>query len=501
MSVCDVPVISEVCDAVGEGAATLVSAPFDWLASAMGEAAGWLLETMWSVFDSTTMVDLTHEGYLAVYNLVFGIAVMVVLIFFCLQLITGLIRRDPHALARAALGAAKSVLGSFLVITLTALLLEIVDQLSIGIIQAAGETTESMGDKIVLMAAGLTTINIAAPGVGAIITIFLAGLMIAAVAIVWFSLLIRKALLLVAIVLAPLAFSGAAWDGTRGWIGKWVAFVIALAVSKLVLVIVFLIAITQMATPIETDLQAVTEPITGIVLMGIAAFAPYMVYRFISFIGFDLYNTMGTEQESKSAMNRPVPTPGKGGGSQGPGSGQGPQKVFGDKDDTGSKPGGGGTPGTKGNSTAAGGPGATSGAASAGAGGGSAAAGSGAAAGPVGAGAVVGGKVLKDAGTAGPKAGKHVGGEADTHAGAASQANDSPSSSQGSSDISRSSKPRDSSGDPAQHSSQLSSASPSQNLPGQNGPGQNSKKRPNDSRPPRPGQNRRADVSPVEGKE
>ena len=81
---------------------------------------------------------------------------------------------------RAALGLAKSVLGSFVVITLTALLLEVVDQLCIGIVQAAGETTESMGDKIALLPAGLVGINIAAPGVGAIITIFLAGLAIAA---------------------------------------------------------------------------------------------------------------------------------------------------------------------------------------------------------------------------------------------------------------------------------------------------------------------------------
>ena len=29
MSVCDVPVISSVCDAVGEGAASLIAAPFD----------------------------------------------------------------------------------------------------------------------------------------------------------------------------------------------------------------------------------------------------------------------------------------------------------------------------------------------------------------------------------------------------------------------------------------------------------------------------------------
>jgi hypothetical protein len=70
------------------------------------------------VFDTTTLVDVTRPGYVSVYNLLFGVAVFVMLIFFCLQLITGLIRRDPTALTRAALGLAKSVLGSFVVITL-----------------------------------------------------------------------------------------------------------------------------------------------------------------------------------------------------------------------------------------------------------------------------------------------------------------------------------------------------------------------------------------------
>ncbi|QAV69210.1 conjugal transfer protein TrbL [Salinibacterium sp. UTAS2018] len=408
MSVCDIPVISNVCDAVGEGAATLVSAPFDWLASTMGQAAGWLIETMWTVFDSTTLVDVQSPGYLDVYNLLFGIGVFIVLLFFCFQLILGLIRREPAALSRAALGAAKAVLGSFVVITLTATALEIVDQLCIGVVQAAGETTATMGDKIALLAAGLTTINIAAPGVGAIVTIFFAGLMICAVAIVWFSLLIRKALLLVAIVLAPIAFAGAAWDVTRGWIGKWAAFVVALIVSKLVLVVVFLIAITQVSTPIEADLSAVTEPISGIVLLFIAAFAPYMVYRFISFLGFDMYHAMGSEQEAKSAVNRPVPVPSK------PQS-DGVKKVL----DGGS--GGGGTSNaapaaTASLSTSASG-GATSGGSAAGAGAGASAGagGAAAAAGPAAA-AVIGAEIVKAAATAGPQLGVAVGGTAETAA-------------------------------------------------------------------------------------
>ncbi|ACV05736.1 conjugal transfer protein TrbL [Kytococcus sedentarius] len=438
MGVCDIPVISAVCDTAGEAAASLVAAPFDWLAQAMGAAAGWLFEAVWSVFDTTTLVDVTRDEYVAVYNLLFGIAVFVMLIFFCLQLLTGLVRRDPTALSRAALGLAKSVLGSFVVITLTALLLEIVDQLCVGIIQAAGETTESMGDKITLLAAGLVGINIAAPGVGAIITIFLAGLAIAAATIVWLSLLVRKALLLVAIVFAPLAFSGASWDASRGWIGKWAMFVIALICSKLVLVVMFLVAITQVSAPIDADLSSISDPLAGIVLMAMAAFAPYLTYKFISFIGFDMYHAIGSEQDAKQALNRPVPTPTTP-------AGDGPKKVLGGGNSSGGDESGGGSGGSAGGggktppqaktstpqasgsgAGAAGGTSTAGGTAGAGAGaGGGTGAGAGAGAGAAAAGpaaaAVIAGKVAKDAATAGPKAGTALGNQAETTADNAGQ--------------------------------------------------------------------------------
>src|SRR5699024_11747396 len=75
VAICDIPVISNVCDVAGEAAATLVSAPFYWLAQAMGQAAGWLFEAVWSVFDTTTLVDLSDPGYIGVYNVLFGVAV------------------------------------------------------------------------------------------------------------------------------------------------------------------------------------------------------------------------------------------------------------------------------------------------------------------------------------------------------------------------------------------------------------------------------------------
>ncbi|MDO5682488.1 MAG: conjugal transfer protein TrbL, partial [Propionibacteriaceae bacterium] len=344
---------------------------------------------------------------------------------FCLQLITGLIRRDPTALSRAALGLAKSVLGSFLVITLTALLLEVVDQLCTGIIQAAGETTASMGDKIALLAAGLVGINIAAPGVGAIITIFLAGLAIAAAAIVWLSLLVRKALLLVAIVFAPLAFSGASWDASRGWIGKWAMFVVALICSKLVLVVMFLVAITQVSAPIDADLASISDPIAGVVLMAMAAFAPYLTYKFIAFVGFDMYHAIGSEQDAKHALNRPIPVPGKT-----PGGGAEPKKVLDSAGNTGSSSGGSGggrgappAPKPAPAGAAGSGAGASGGGAAASGSGGAAAGGGGAAAaaGPAAA-VVVGAQVAKAAATAGPKAGTALGSQGEHAADAATQA-------------------------------------------------------------------------------
>jgi type IV secretion system protein TrbL len=409
VDVCDVPVISSVCDVAGDAAGVLVSAPFDWLVQGMGHAAGWMFEAVWKVFDSTTMVDVTSSQYTKVYNILFGVAVFVMLGFFMLQVIGGMIRREPAALSRAALGSAKSILGSFVALALLATALEITDQLCIGIVNAAGTNMEQMGDRIALLAGGLLTLNIAAPGAGAIITMFIAGLAIGAAVIVWISLLIRKALLLIAIVFAPIALAGSSWDQTRGWVSKWASFVIALIVSKVVLVVIFLLATAQVSAPIDGDLQSVSDPIAGVVLMLIAGFAPYLTYKAISFMGFDMYHAMSAEQEAKSALNRPLPIP----MSRRPGAE--PSKVL----DGGSSGGPGGTGGAappKAATAEGGGGSAPSGAGSSA--GGASAGGGAAAAGGVAAGVVI----AKEAATAGVRTGKSVGGVASQQVHAANQA-------------------------------------------------------------------------------
>lgn len=423
-SICEVPIISGVCSKVGEGAASLVEAPFNWLAQAAGEAAVWLFQSVWTLFDTTTLVDITGDGYLAVYNIVFGIAVLLTFAFFCLQLLTSVIRREPAGLARAATGMAKSILGAFVLVTITATLLEIVDRLCIGIIQATGTTLDEMGDKIGALVKGLTAVHIAAPGASAIIIIFLSFLAMTAAAIVWFSLLVRKALILILVVLGPIALAGANWDVTRGWFGKWATFVLALIISKFVVVLVFLVAITQVNAPIDSDLASIADPVAGIVLMFIAGFAPYMCYKLLAFAGADMYQLSSTEQEAKQSMNRPLPVSHKPNAAK---------QVLGDNDKGDPSGGGGGkqaTPdaakaGTGKSTTAATGPG------SAGAKTGTTAAGTGtgtgtsAMVGPAGL-AAVGVALIKSAAEAGPKAGAAVEQAAEGHSDSANEGATAP---------------------------------------------------------------------------
>lgn len=404
MSICDVPVLGGVCDVMGEGVATVVSAPFDLLAAGTGAAAQLLVQAMWTLLDQTTLVDLTNPAYLGVYNLVFGVGAVLVVVFFLAQVITGMIRREPAALGRAALGAAKAILGSFLVVTLAGLLLEVTDQLTVGVVQAAGMSMDELGTRLAALFGGLTLINLPAPGVTAIITIFLACLAIAGTAIVWFSLLIRKALVLAAVVLAPIALTGSAWDATRAGVGRWASFVLALIVSKLVMVLVFLVAVVQMGAPIDLDLQSVADPLAGVALMLVAGFAPYLVYKLIDWSGLDMYHSISVEQEAKQAVNRPLPT-------IAPLPTRWPTKQAGDTPAPPPSPAAEPAPaaGASGGTTSAA---ASTGGASGGAASGGAAAGAAAGAGPAAA-VVVGAELVAGAAEAGPRAGAFVGQVAD----------------------------------------------------------------------------------------
>lgn len=303
MQPCDLPGGSLACDA----ADALVSRPFAWLAEALGHAAAWTFTSVWAVIDDTTSVTLTSPAYLQAYNLVFGIAVYLAVLLAVFQLLGGLLRRDPRALPAAAGGLAKSLVGSFLAVAVTTLLLETTDQLTVGLVTATGTSMEQLGERLAALVVALTAVAGPTPGANAVITIILAVLAITGAVAVWLSLLLRKALVLVSVVLAPIALAGASWSATRSWVTRWASFVVALVVSKLVVVVVFLVGTAQLHAPATAADGSLVDPLAGVVVMFIAAFAPYMTHRFLAFAGLDIHQLATTEREAGHALTRPVP--------------------------------------------------------------------------------------------------------------------------------------------------------------------------------------------------
>jgi hypothetical protein len=172
-----------------------------------------------------------------------------------------------------------------------------------------------------------------------------------------------------------------------------------------------LVAINQMNAPLNLDLSSISNPVAGIVLMFVAAFAPYMSYKFISFVGFDLYHAMSAETEAKAAMNRPVPVPAM------PALSNARKVLGGGSDADGSGAGGSGSPQPGGGSASSGRRGGDSSGTPA-----NEAGAEGAAAGPEGMALVAGAQAVTVAAKAGPETGKKVANAAEDHTDASHQA-------------------------------------------------------------------------------
>lgn len=275
-----------VCDAVGSvvggAASTAANAGFGMIAKSFAQAATTMCDWMWSAISTTTSVDLTGGWFKSDLAITAGLAGVMVSALFVLQLIKGALQRDPHALGRAVTGCGIAFLGAAAAITVTEILLALTDQLSDGVVHTAGlGDIASMGRKmtpVVVLGSGSFT-----PA----LVIALSFFMVIASILVWAVFIIRKAMLIIAAVFAPIAFGGAPADATRHWVRRWIEFTIAMIFSKLVIVLIFTVAISLIGQS-GTGGNGLSNLMTGLLLLVMACFAPWMVFKLVHFVGGDI---------------------------------------------------------------------------------------------------------------------------------------------------------------------------------------------------------------------
>jgi type IV secretion system protein TrbL len=176
-----------------------------------------------------------------------------------------------------------------------------------------GVVQYTMGTNIQGLGSKLTFTKLAAIENPAVTLIF-AIVILCAVVVVWAAMMIRKMMLIISAVLAPLAFAGATSDLTRGWVRKWIEFVAAMVVSKLLLVIILSIGVSALngagqvgsgATQVGTQLAA------GSLILLMGGLAPWVAIRMFSFAGDTLYAAHATAGQGSAGAKTVIAAPQK----------------------------------------------------------------------------------------------------------------------------------------------------------------------------------------------
>jgi hypothetical protein len=236
--------------------------------------ASYVLRETSSVLGETTAPQLTTTWFSATYWRVAGIAAVLTLPFLFAAALQALVQSDIVLLARAALGYLPlAALAIAVAAPLTMLLLAASDQLAGVVSSAAGHDSGRFLDGQSGLIGSLTNAS-SSP----FLAFFLALLTVAAAIGLWIELLMRAAAVYVIVLMLPLAFAAFVWPARRIWAIRAVELLIALILSKFAIVAVLSLGAAALGESVH---HSVVGILTGAVLLGLAAFAPWALLRLL----------------------------------------------------------------------------------------------------------------------------------------------------------------------------------------------------------------------------
>ena len=225
-----------VAGAVGSAAKAAAGDAFSEIANDFAHTAQHATTWLWGQLDQATALRIGGAGWGTYLGITVTLAVAIGAGLFLIQVIASALRRDMGGMGRALRGLLVAFVAGGAAVGVTEILLQAADAISNGIMQVGLGTSDwqSVGNKFATLSAtqyGPATLLLAA--------LFTC----AATVMVWLALMVRKVLLILTAVFAPVAFAGSLSDITAGWVRKWIEYTVALIASKIVLVIVFVVGL------------------------------------------------------------------------------------------------------------------------------------------------------------------------------------------------------------------------------------------------------------------
>jgi len=266
-------------------------------AQSFSQAASSFLAAIFQALNASTSLSLSGKNFLTEFDAVFEIGLLLAILLAFIELGAAALARDAKRIMRVPLNLLLMVTGTIVSVTIVNLLLGIADQLSVGLLHATGFTLSSteMGVALAAIATEPATVLV------------MAGFMILACISIYLALVARQVLIVVAAVLAPLAFSGTTSKWTHNWWRRWAEMMLGLIFSKVVLVIILITGFHVMAGLGSTNvISAISSLIGGVGLLMAGAFAPLFSMKMMHFTGGQFANAAGLGHHFASAAVEPV---------------------------------------------------------------------------------------------------------------------------------------------------------------------------------------------------
>ncbi len=271
--------IGGAAEAAGEAVLDLV---VSFVFGLIADAVASVTKSIVSAMDSTTAVDLGGGFFpelTPIRQTVLGMSMALLLAFFLASIIRALAAGEPGAIIRAALVDVPAAILLMLVsVTVAWILIRIVDEASLAV---TGDVGEAMGE----FSASLIAVE-ALTGAGLLGIIFGLLFIIGAI-LVWLQLLVRSALIYILVVMAPLGFATRAHPATRQIARRTIEMGVALILSKFAVAVAFGVGATAIESSngvADGEGVDVTGMMTGVAVMLMAAFMPWVIWKAIPFV-------------------------------------------------------------------------------------------------------------------------------------------------------------------------------------------------------------------------
>ena len=216
------------------------------------------------------------------YGAVRNIAGVLLLGFVFLGILQGLVAGDAAGMVRRIAGTLPAAVAGMVVTTsLAGHLLELTDDLAAAVLASSDQQA------LHFLSGFGVTVNGLSSGFAAVLLGLVAVL---AALVLWVELIVRSSLVYLLVAISPLGFAATLWPAAKGMLRRTLELLVAVIVSKFFIAVALAIGVAALAgagtanpngTVTDQAASGLGTLLIGAVLLGLAAFAPFLVLRLI----------------------------------------------------------------------------------------------------------------------------------------------------------------------------------------------------------------------------